>query len=63
MVHKKDPFGCPMQGYRARVKVWNPGGGQGRDSSGESTVWTWAGLWEGEEEVGEKDRNVSGPWD
>lgn len=53
MVHKKDPFGYLMQSRsdRAREEVWSPGGSQGRDSSGESTGWTWAGLWEGEEEV------------
>lgn len=62
-VHKRSLW-LPYAGRsdRARVEVWSPGGGQGRDSSGESTGWTWAGLWEREEEVGEKDRNMSGPW-
>lgn len=36
---------------RARTQVW------------ENTGWTQAGWWGGEEKVGERESNMSGPWD
>lgn len=64
-MHKKDPFGYQMQGRleRVRMEVGSPGGCQDRDPNGRAQGWIRAGLWGGQEEVGERDRNGSGPWD
>lgn len=36
------------------MEVWSTGGGQGRNPSGRPQGWIRAGLWGGEEEVGER---------
>lgn len=35
----------------------------GQELKWENTGWTWAGGWRGEEEVGERDRNMNELWD